>query len=138
MLGSLRSKYEDSQKEDVGGDLAMFIIPPEDHADIINDNETNGDVYNLGKVTPEDVVSILKVVYREDYKDMLKQGVELRKKKGEDTENEEGSEEDKECQCEDCEHIENEDEYECEDCKIERALEELTKQHEAMTNIYIQ
>jgi len=81
VMGSLRSMYEEELlgEEEVGGDGAMFVIPPRVHADMINEGE---DVYRLGKVTPEDVTSILKVVYGEDYDYFEAEGTKLRKRAG--------------------------------------------------------
>jgi len=83
MLGVMCQMHgEESErlKDGVGGDLAMFVIPPERHAEILSPDEESGDPFQIGQVTAEDVSSILKILYGEDYHYFATRGFELRER----------------------------------------------------------
>ncbi len=111
VLGSLRSILE---VQGVVGDIAIFVMPPEALANLIEEDDEDNDLYRLGTVTPEEIVSLLKMIYAEDYKELRAEGIALRKK-----DPEKGK----------CCH--------CEECKGKRVLRELTKKHEALASSYI-
>lgn len=77
VLGSLRSILEE---EGIVGDVAIFVLPPEELVNIIQEDNKDKDLYRLGTVTPQEIVSLLKSIYAEDYDNLRTQGIKLRKK----------------------------------------------------------
>lgn len=84
VLGVLCRMYDETseEKEGVGGDVVLFAIPPEVHAEILNEEDGSGDPYEILPVTEEEIVSILKSIYGKNYDYFLARGLEVRKVRG--------------------------------------------------------